>query len=718
MARPISVLILGDSRSLERAFYRSSKSAARFNRDMSKMFRGAAAGSGVFRGLGRSLAFASGGFLAFSSASALLRDSIDAARGAAVAQRSLAAQLKANGESWKANRDQVERVAFSYGKFGFANEEVVQSLTVLDRATGNITKATRLQTLAAEIARVKNIDLAAAAAVVGKVFGGQETALRRAVPGLSKNAKGMDLIREAQRKLAGQAAANTTAAERFHAILHNTEEIIGAALLPVLNRYLNVLGGWLEKMDRSGRLQRNATVGAKLLTDAFAAAKAVLTPLIDAFKTLSDAVGGTKNALVLLGATFAAFKFAALAKSFGLLTTGIAETGAAATTATGEVAGLRTALGGIAALSGITIALEVLIHRKEITDKARDLGIPFADKSGLDLVGMLAGKLGGTRSKSALVRRFAGENQTHADLVGDSLTKSAKTIANAIRKARDTITKAASTATAGPMTKERRGALIDLLQFRIDQAQATPGIADDLRALHRLETFLKRQIALHKTNLDLQKQLLAVQGQIADVLARRAEQQAARRKQRAERAARARDAAQFGRLGLGPTGEPLVPGVALLQRRLLGLRDAVKGTFLDTDKTKGLLANIETVLSGRLGKISAAVRAKIAEILANMRAQLKQHVERVDRTAFVKTNADALTAGLGLSREQRRRIRERFAAVGPGGVVPRGGVQFAHAGAVTVYGGVHLHGVQDVKKLEQELMKRSKQRAHGRRAPR
>src|SRR5580765_29385 len=256
MARRIGVEIVGDSTSLEKAFARSSKSASKFNRDVSKATRGAISGTGVFRTFGRSLAFASGGFLAFEGVTSFLTESIKAAREAGVANRSLAAQMKASGESFRKNRDEIEKVSLSYGKFGFQNDEVIQSLTVLERGTGNIQKAFRLQGLTADIARAKNIDLAAAATVVAKVFGGQETALRRAVPGLRKNAHGWDLIAEAQRKMAGQAAAGTTASERFAASLHNTEEIIGTALLPILNKYLNSLSKWMGDSRNQEKLQR------------------------------------------------------------------------------------------------------------------------------------------------------------------------------------------------------------------------------------------------------------------------------------------------------------------------------------------------------------------------------------------------------------------------------------------------------------------------------
>jgi hypothetical protein len=148
--------------------------------------------------------------------------------------------MQALGESSDQPRT-IEKVALSYAKFGFNNDEVVQSLTVLERGTGNINKAIALQGLTADLAAAKGGRLADAATVVAKVFGGQETALRRAVPGLEKNAHGWDLIREAQAKLAGQAAANTTASKQFASTLHDTEEIVGAVLLPTLNKYLTSL---------------------------------------------------------------------------------------------------------------------------------------------------------------------------------------------------------------------------------------------------------------------------------------------------------------------------------------------------------------------------------------------------------------------------------------------------------------------------------------------
>lgn len=727
IARKLVVEIIGDASSLEKSYKRAAKDTTHFGREIGRASRGAAAGSGVFRGLGRSIAFASGGFLAFASATHFLTESIGAARDAAVSQRSLAAQMKASGESFQAHRDQVEKVSLSYGKFGFENDEVIKSLTVLDRATGNINKSMRLQGLVAGIARVKNIDLAAAAAVVGKVFGGQETALRRAVPGLSKNAKGMDLIREAQKKLAGQAAANTTAAERFHAVLHNTQEIIGTALLPTLNKYLNALAGWLQKMNESGQLQRDIKKATDLLASAFAAAKAVLTPLVKAFQLLADIVGSNKDAIILLVAAYATFKTAQIAGGIGRMAAemGILSGSADATAAS---FGMKAGIAGAVVLAGYELSRFIRKipgwdnAMQTLGSSAYDAATKFHAFGLTDPTEQFSGQLDPGQAQARFLRRRArrlerggmsaqeaadqlvkqhpllavhdaqvfaavtAAKQTIQGLVGTAF----KAVNDAVGAAFDDLQKKfkppATTAVAA-ISKERRDALLDLLGFRVDQAAATKGFADDLKALRRLQDFLKKQIALHKTNLDLQKQLFAVQQQIAGVLAQQAQQRADRARQRAERRRAVQEAAQFGLLGLGPGGAALVPAVNLLRRRLTGLREAVKGTFLDTDKTKGLLANIQTILSGKLGQVSQTVRQKIAEILANMRQQLQK--SGVDVTRFQKT------------------ARGQFVLAG---AHPQGGI--------VINGGVHLHGVQDMKALENAMAKRAKQRAHARRSTR
>jgi hypothetical protein len=206
MARKVSIDVVVDPTLAERGFKRTAVASAHFRRELQGSVRGALSASGAFEHLGRSLAFASGGFVAFASAGEFLRKSVDAARDAGVAQKSLAAQLKASGETFKANKVAIDRAGLSLEKFGFTTEDSAHALTVLERGTGKISQALRLQGVVADLARAKNIGLSDAALIVAKVFGGQETALRRAVPGLEKNAHG-----RTRRSRSGSARRCTTA---------------------------------------------------------------------------------------------------------------------------------------------------------------------------------------------------------------------------------------------------------------------------------------------------------------------------------------------------------------------------------------------------------------------------------------------------------------------------------------------------------------------------
>jgi hypothetical protein len=285
VARTITVDIVGDASQLERTFRRTAKSAETFGHRMNKNFGEVRSGTGAVLAFGRSVGLVGIALGALDASTKFITGSIAAAQDNVVAQRALAAQMKATGESFQANQDLIDKAGLSLAKYGYTSEDSEHALTVLDRATGSITKSIQLQGLAADIARAKNIDLAAAAAIVAKALSGQTTALRRAVPGLEKNAKGYDLIREAQQRMAGQAAANTTPLERFHTALHDTQVIIGSALLPALNTGLTALGKWLDKLNRSGALQRGLNTAVKDGTP-------LVHGLAKAFRLLGGAVAG------------------------------------------------------------------------------------------------------------------------------------------------------------------------------------------------------------------------------------------------------------------------------------------------------------------------------------------------------------------------------------------------------------------------------------------
>lgn len=211
-------------------------------------------------------------------------------------------------------------------------------------------------------------------------------------------------------------------------------------------------------------------------------------------------------------------------------------------------------------------------------------------------------------------------------------------------------------------------AVVDRAQLAIDRAGLTKSVSDDIAALERLNAILLKRIKTGHATIDLQEQQIAVQQQINELL----EQQ--------------KTARQFRVLGLGPTGEDLTPGVKNLKRQLRDVRKAIDDTFLDTRKNRSLLAGIKKVLADP-GGVTDTVRAKIRDIIADLKNQLK--TATVDVTKFQQT------------------ARGQFTLAG------------AHPGGqLTIHGGIHLHGVQDIRQLENQLAKRAKTRAHARRGNR
>src|SRR5690348_8005866 len=204
-SRRISVEIVGDASQLERTFGRAAASANGFNRDLSRATRGALAGSGVFRSLGRSIAFASGGFLAFASVGQFLRSSVDAAKDAAVTQRQLAAQFQASGLDLAKYKTQIDDTTSRLSALaGVTQTDLEQAFTTILRGSGNVTKSLTYTGLAADIAAGRHISLATAAVAVGKAAAGSTTSLRRLGIELPKGVTGAQALVLAMEKFKGQ----------------------------------------------------------------------------------------------------------------------------------------------------------------------------------------------------------------------------------------------------------------------------------------------------------------------------------------------------------------------------------------------------------------------------------------------------------------------------------------------------------------------------------
>lgn len=251
--RSLNVPITGDAKGLGRAVKDADRHLDRLGKDADKaggklkagLTTGAkAAGLGVAAGVG--------------IAAMAVKDFTDAAKESEVSGAKMRAQLKASGLSFKQHGDEIDRVIAKQSKLsGLDDEDLQDSFTNLVRVTGDVNKALNLNAVASDFARAKNMDVAKAGELVGKVAGGNIGILGRYGIQVKKGATETEALALLQEKFAGQAKAyGDTAAgaqEKFAVTIGNVKETLGAALLPTLTDVTNKVNDFVSgMMDGTG----------------------------------------------------------------------------------------------------------------------------------------------------------------------------------------------------------------------------------------------------------------------------------------------------------------------------------------------------------------------------------------------------------------------------------------------------------------------------------
>lgn len=727
--RKLLVEIAGDDRSLLKTFTSSRRGAKAFNTELSRGTRGAIAASGVYAGLGRSLAFASASFLGGAGIVHAIKSTIEAAQESqrVIAQTQVA--VTNAGQSWATYGKAIEETALKQSKLSaFSDEQLLGSFSNLVRRTGDVRKAFRLNALVADVARGRNISLQASTQLVIRASLGMAGALRRVGIAAKNGATGTQLLQLLQSKYAGAAAAYGRTAsgafDRFRNAIDNVQEAIGKGVLPTLTQLLEKAADWLDNAKNqqaivsllSGAFQ--ALAGAVKLTYTF------LRPLIGLAADFARAVGGWGTAIELAIGAWAGFKVAAITANAAAEVSAIAA--AEGTAAAWRAALISTGWGALAAAAGAAAAY-VITHWRKVkywfqvfwqdmvilaNTAAKKMVEPFSHIP----------SIGGKWARA--LKDVFDQNIQNAEIAKlhlHGLQVAAAKAAALAKKAKDNATGDTGLGDLGlgalpkfsdtTKTKTKPRALTWLekyeqvwrrLQLELTRAGQTKSLQDDLVALKAMEASVRAQLRLHRNSIDLEEKLVDVTGQRLELERQIAEAQQERVKAR-----------QFRALGLTSSGDEPVAGVKLLQKQLARVTAATTGTFLDTRHTRSVLARIRKVLAGGLGAVGRDVRQKVKEILDGLNQQLKDHAG--DQTKFRHASTAKILAGLGLSPEQLRQARARLAAVGQAGTIPgASSPAFAGAGAVTI-GTVHVHGVQDPRKFEDRMRKRQRSRPATRR---
>lgn len=589
---------------------RHSGALASEERSLRGVARGALAGSGVLGHLGRAAIFASSSLLGGYGLIYALRSTIAAAREHEVAVGHAQVSLKNAGLSWQQyGADITAALDKQIKATGFADHELTESFARFVRRFGGVNQALRANAIAADVARARNIDLAAAADLVQRASFGNPRALRALDIQLTKTTSNVDALKAttghatvaqiANAKAADQQATSMRAldviASRYHgnsarflqtdagkqalfnAELTHSEEIIGTALLPTFNHYLESLSSWLEKMNSSGKLQRD-------VNDAMTAGKDAVQVLGGAVHFLDGVTGSFKNTLELLlalklGLVFGGWAVKAMTFSRALRGVASAEKavaeagvageiagiGGAAAAATPEVIGLRAALLSIASLGPIagilavsSIAKDAVTElrnnkkelAKEITLREGKNGVSVFGKDGhiyeqtipfaggqpvtVDITNTAEGRKYMQQYKRALANRLAIANATAADRQNPRRGVPGS-------GANDPVGSSGSRASGG--TGGSAGPTIGLSyaeQNKLLEAEATSSTADDAAVLREQLAILNRQLGQKGLTAEQRNEILSARNDVQGQLRQIAQANASARSDAARKAAAAR----------------------------------------------------------------------------------------------------------------------------------------------------------------------------------
>jgi len=266
---------------------------ADFSASLGKFFTGAAVGKSV----------------------ALLGDMVRQSRAEEVGITRLSTAVDNAGLSWQEHGAQIERIIGARQRLAYSDGTLRDSLSILVAQTGSVTDALKLQLLAADLARGKNIDLATASEIVGKVAQGNVSILTRYGIVLKEGATAQEALAALQARFGGQAEAyaNTAqgSADKLATAWGNAMETVGGAVDGVLPIVANAATTW------SGFGHEGILAAGAIAT--FAKAGQGTTPVLSGLRSGITALGGALKLLFLNPIGIAILAVAALAIGLKLL---------------------------------------------------------------------------------------------------------------------------------------------------------------------------------------------------------------------------------------------------------------------------------------------------------------------------------------------------------------------------------------------------------------
>lgn len=266
--------------------------------------------SGV--GIGQAFAVA-GSIIASIGIAAWLEQGAEKAMAAEVATGRLKTVVENTGVAYASVEASINSLLSAQSRqSAFSRGELRGALTELTLMTHDVGKAQGLLGLTADLARAKEIDLSTAAMLIGKVYAGNVSMLKRYGIVVKEGATAAEALAEIQKVVAGAAEeyASTTEGrmKRAENAISSFQTRIGSYFLPVIGAAADGVSALMDEIDKLPPGTRNAVTGIIGIGSAAAAAAPTLLSMADSIKNVGGVMAVLRftgiAGLVALGAAF------------------------------------------------------------------------------------------------------------------------------------------------------------------------------------------------------------------------------------------------------------------------------------------------------------------------------------------------------------------------------------------------------------------------------
>ncbi len=185
-----------------------------------------------------------------------LKKSLDAAAEAEAQMAKFHTTMKNAGDISGRATEEILKLAEGTVKLGFDDEDAANAMATFYARTKDVTTATKLNTLAMDLARAKSISLADSSRAINNVLSGSTKALKEYGIEIKEGESPMMALKEAQDKLKNSAVEYAKTYQGQMEILNqgwiNFKEGIGANFLPAANAVLKGLAWAVNELSNFG----------------------------------------------------------------------------------------------------------------------------------------------------------------------------------------------------------------------------------------------------------------------------------------------------------------------------------------------------------------------------------------------------------------------------------------------------------------------------------